>query len=302
MTSPAQALIPIFVYFAIGIVLRATGLADRDHAAFLYRLVFFVTLPALAFETIADKDLAAASLMLPVSAFLVSITIAAVAYLYARFARLEAPLAGVVIVGAGIAYHIFTIPFIIAILGAEVLADVLLYDVGNALFVASVGYAIATHYGDSATSSILASSAKVLRTPIFVAVVTAVIVSFAEIEVPRLVDAVAEPLGKMTAVLVPVALGISFSVARFDDMRIYPAIAIRMVGGCVLGLVVVAVLGLEGLVAVAIIACAASPIGFNTVTLASVARLDIDAAVASVTLSVAIGFVTTAAILLLGVS
>jgi predicted permease len=73
-----------------------------------------------------------------------------------------------------------------------------------------------------------------------------------------------------------------------------------MVGGLLAASFFVYVFDLQGATAVTVIAAGAAPIGFNSVTLASVGKLDTEHATASLSVSVAIGLVTTSAIVLLG--
>jgi len=47
---PIAPLLPIFVFFLVGLVLRKSGIVRRDLADLLLRIVFHVTLPVLAFS------------------------------------------------------------------------------------------------------------------------------------------------------------------------------------------------------------------------------------------------------------
>ena len=64
---PLQTLLPIFAYFLLGFMLRYFGLAPSAHAAFLFRVVLYVTLPALVFLAIADAVLSRRTILLPVA-------------------------------------------------------------------------------------------------------------------------------------------------------------------------------------------------------------------------------------------
>ena len=81
---PYQSLLPIFVFFAIGIALRKARLAEREHATLLFRLVFFVTLPALAFQTISNSPLTSSAILLPFAGFTVNLTCMLAALTYLR--------------------------------------------------------------------------------------------------------------------------------------------------------------------------------------------------------------------------
>ena len=297
---PTEALAAIFIYFLVGVVLRQVGLATQDNAAFVFRLVFYVTLPALAFGAISDSSLTAASVALPLTGFLVNVIVVAIALVYARRARLDRQRTGTLALNTGIANSIFTLPFVLAVLGPAALADAVLYDLGNAIFVATVAYGLAARYGDSQGASVLSSVTTVLRSPLFVAVFAAIVVSVAKLEVPAFVDTLIGPLGAATTPLVLLALGASFSSERFRESPVLAAVMIRMAGGLVAGLILIVLFSLEGVTALVVLACAAAPVGFNSVTLASIGKLDVELATAALAASVVIGLITTTTLLLLG--
>lgn len=300
MLANLQALLPIFAYFVLGTILRSLRIASPEHAQFIFRLVFFVTLPALAFGAIADSALTINSIVLPITGFLVNVVCGLIAYAYARLSNLDAPQAGSVVLGASIVNMVFMFPFILATLGREALADAVLYDVGNGLFVATGAYLISSRFGAAGGSSMLASLGRVIRAPLFLAVIAAAVMSVNSLKVPALIDSILGPLGAMTMPMILIALGMSFSAARLRDSIVYSTVLIRMAGGLLVGLIFVIAFGLQGSTAVVVIAAAAAPIGFNSVTLASVGKLDAEHTTASLSVSIAIGLVTASTIVLAG--
>ncbi|MEJ2299369.1 MAG: hypothetical protein P8X94_12890 [Woeseiaceae bacterium] len=100
--------------------------------------------------------------------------------------------------------------------------------------------------------------------------------------------------------LILIALGVSMSFARMRDGAVISTVVIRMLGGFVIGIIVIAVLGLQNDLALVVITAAAAPIGFNSVTLASIGKLDVEHATAALSLSIVAGLLTTTALLLLG--
>lgn len=295
-----QALYPIFAYFVVGALLRKSGAASLEHAQFLFRLIFFVTLPALVFTTLSTSDLAPNSLALPMVGFLVNLVCACIAIFYARMMMLNRAQTGAMILGASITNMVIVFPFIHASLGVAALADAVLYDVGNSAFVTTVAYSVSSRYGEAAATSVWVSVSKTLRSPLFLALLAAVGVSMWSLEVPALLDEFLSPLGAATMPLILVALGASFSTARLGDSIVFSTVFIRMLGGLLTASFFVFVFDLQGTTALAVIVAGAAPIGFNSVTLASIGKLDIEHATASLSASVAIGLVTTSVIVLFG--
>ncbi len=300
MRSGIDAFNVVFVYFGIGVALRATGIAGESHAQFVLRLVFFVTLPALAFLAISEQPFAPEKLLLPLAAIAVNLACMFCSLAYVRIAGFGQNVAGTVILGSSVANVAFVIPFIEYGLGPAALAAVVLYDAGNAIFVATGSNFVAARSGGNEHSSVVASLLQVSRTPLLIAVAVAMAASASQWTVPAAAGQVLQPLARMTAPLVLIAMGALFTTRHLTRSPVLGAVVTRMLGGFVFGLALVLALGLNGPAAVAITAAAAAPIGFNAVTLASVNRLDVDIATASLILSVVIGLVTTAFIVLFG--
>lgn len=299
LQMPAASLLPLFAYFVVGALLRRTGVLRGDHAEILFRFVFFVTLPPLAFLAVADVDLTGESLLLPVAGFTIDLACLGLALIAARvFAWPERTAAGVAI-AAGIANMVFTFPFVLAALGQEALAEAVLFDFGNAVFVATVANGIAARHADGATSR-RAAILRLLRMPLFVALVAAVVVNAGNLEIPAALRSILAPLGAATVPVTIIALGMSFSLRRIAGGLAGQTVAMRMAGGLAVGLLLVTVLGFEGRTAVVVAVSAAAPIGFNAVTFAAIGKLDTEQVAAAVSLSVLVGMLTTSLLLWLG--
>lgn len=300
MSSGAASILPIFLYFGIGVALRMAGIVNRDHAQLLLRLVFFVTLPALAFLAITGQEITPKFVWLPLLAVGVNLFCLVVSMFYVRRRGIDRGTAGSVVLGASMANVTFVIPFIDLGLGPSALAAIVLFDAGNALFVATGSNYVAHRFGGNGRASALASLIRISRTPLLLAVLFAFAVILAGWKVPAPVEAALQPLANTTAPLVLIALGALFTTDQLIRAPALACMAFRMIGGLVAGLVGVYLLGLTGPAAVAIIAAAAAPIGFNVVTLASITRLDVDTASSALFLSVLAGLFTTTLILLVG--
>ncbi len=295
-----DSLLPILVFFLIGLILRMSGMLPRAAADVLLRLVFHVTLPALAFLAIVDAPLSPSSALFPVAGFAVNLVCFSVAFWVARKADLENQDAGLLMLSASVANMVFMFPFILAILGREALANAVLIDFGNAVFLASVANSVAVRLGHQQSRSAFDAAWGLLRTPLFIALVTAVVLNVCDVVLPEVIRAVFEPLGSSTIVLTLVALGIAINVRYLYGLVPWLSVACRMAVGLLVGLLIVSVFDYRGTGALVIIASAAAPIGFSAVALASAAKLDTEKAAAVVSLSVLIGVVLTSMILVFG--
>lgn len=294
---PYQSLLPIFVFFVIGILLRSFRLASREQAAFLFRIVLYVTLPALVFLAITDAELTRRTSLLPLSAFVINVVCTVVAILYARAVKLDNRQTGALVLGAGITNMLFVFPFVLATLGREALAEAILFDLGNAVFVATVAYSMAVRFGAVKTGTVAAFLLKTLRSPIFLAVAIGIVVNVFHWPIPGIVDEILTPLGRATIPLVLIAVGASFSTAGLFGRLPVITLLLRMPLGLATGVFVTWALGFEGVTAAVIVVSAAAPIGFSSVTLVSNANLDTEQAASALSISIAVGMISTTLLL-----
>jgi len=297
---PWESLLPIFIYVLAGAGLRASGLVDRSLADPLFRFVFVATLPALVFVSIIDAPLDSRSALLPVVGFVINSLTALAAWGYARRFGLAEKQAGAMILCTGITNGMFMFPFVFAILGQPGLTIAILVDVGNAVFVATVGYAISVRYAHGGSPIPSGSLLRMLRSPLFIALLAALAINIGNVELPATVTTTLQPLGRATMPVTLVALGITLSLRAFRGALPFVTVAIRMLLGLTAGLSFVWLLGLQGLTAVIVVAIASAPVGFMSVTVVSVAKCDTEQAASSVSISVMIGMLTTTAILFFG--
>lgn len=296
---PLETLLPIFVYFLIGFLLRYLGLANREHAAFLFRLGFYVTLPALVFLAIAEAELTSRTILLPIAGITVNLSCAIAAIFYVRITKLHNYRAGAVVLGASIMNTLFVFPFVLSVMGKSALAEAILFDLGNAVFVGTLAYSISLYYGNAEAESATYYFLKTARAPIFMAVAAALIVNTLQLSVPAVANNVLSPLGSATIPLVLIGVGISFSTAGLSAHLTVATLLLRMLLGMIVGVVTVWAFGFAGVTAAAVILLAAAPIGFNTVALASIGKLDTEQAAAALSISVAIGMVSTTLLLII---
>jgi hypothetical protein len=295
-----ESLLPILVYFLIGIILRRSGLAGSSEAAFLFRLILYVTLPALVFQTISVATLTSDSILLPVTGLAINLVCLSAAVLYARATSLSMQATGVLVLGAAITNGVFVFSFVLMGLGPEALAEAILVDLGNAVFVSTFAYSAASHFGSSRKSSVAASLLRTARSPLFIALAIALVCALGGIRPPAMATQVLSPLAAATIPLTIVALGISFSNVTLRDPLPVRTVFLRMPLGLAAGLFFVWLFAFAGTTATVVLIAAASPIGFTSVTLASVAKLDTEKAVSALSISVAIGLVSTTILLWAG--
>lgn len=291
------SLLPIFAYFAIGLFFRRRGIASGEHADFLFRLVFLATLPALVFQSVSKAQLDGETAFLPLAGFLVDCACVAAAVIAGRMRRYPPQVIGAMAVSAGVINMGYTFPFVLATLGQEALAIAILFDAGNAIFVAFCLYPVAEYFGHDKAGFSLASVKRVLLSPIFLAIALALLVNLSGVAIAPAVDAVLGPLGAATIPLMLIAVGMSFGGLTSHVAEALLTIAVRMLFGGLVGLTLVNLFGLQGLTAAIVVVSAAAPVGASAAAVSSVSGLNRDVAVNAVSISALIGLVTTSVLL-----
>jgi predicted permease len=289
---------PIFFYFLIGVLLRRFGLAERSHGDFVLRLAFFVTLPLLIVLTLPEASLTADKLMLPVANIVVNCLCLAAMVLFTRPLRLPRSTLGALAMSTMIANNAFMFPFILAVYGESGFADAVLYDFGNAIMVATVTYAIAFRYSDEPYQP-YAMLRRIAGSPLFWALGLGVALSLSGVSISARIVPILDPVARMTAPLILIALGIFFSFTVRQIRLVGLALAIRMGLGCLFGVGFAWLVGLEGQAFVVVALCSAAPIGFMALTFTSMAKLDTELTASAVSLSILLGLVYVPLLMLL---
>ena len=132
-------------------------------------------------------------------------------------------------------------------------------------------YPVAQYYGYHEATFSIASARRVLLSPIFLAVVAALIVNLAD----------TEPGTFLTRTLSPLA------------------VILRMFAGAVLGCFFVWLWGFSGATAMVVIASAAAPVGASAAAIASATKLDKEIAINAISISALAGLVSASSLLFL---
>jgi hypothetical protein len=290
MQAILLSLTPIFLYFALGLLLGRSGFADRHHARFLLKFVFFITLPCLVLLKISDTVLTQEKIVLPFINIAINFCCMFVTLLISRFMHINKQALGSMLVSAMIVNNVFMFPFILAGLGDEAFADAVLFDFGNAIMTAVFTYGLAFRYGPGAHST-RTLVAKTLQSPLIWALILAVTLSVTSTGLPPMSRSFLSPLGEMTGPLILISLGVFFSPKMENLLLVTITVAIRMLVGMMTGIGCATLMGLSGTTFTVVALCAAAPVGFNALTFASLAKLDTELAANILSISIFAGVI-----------
>ncbi len=281
-------LLPVFAYFFLGVLLKTLKLARDDHGALLLKVMFFFTLPILVLVKLTETQLSLGKAYLPLMNIGINFICLGVMMLLTRRLEIARTTLGVMLLGSMIMNNFFMFPFIITVLGDEAFVDAMIFDIGNAVTTMTLAYAIAFRYGPEnlKLSNIVLN---VVKLPVLWALVVAISLNLGEIRLPVPVLKILEPVGLLTMPFILVALGIYFSLKIRNLRLLLMTIGVRMLLGLLIGFSFVVLFDLQGVTAAVVILCGSAPIGFNSLTFSSLAKLDMNFASSVVSLSILIG-------------
>ena len=285
-------LLPVFGFFVLGIMLNSFRLVPQRYGGNLLKFMFYITLPALVLVKLTEFSIGLDKFYLPLLNIGINLACMLVMILVTWKMSIDRRTLGVMLVSSMILNNLITLPFVLTVLGGQAFTEVIIFDIGNALMTITLTYVVAFQFGPETTSfrKVLINMVKL---PAIWALVLAMYLNFNFIHLPSSLIKILEPLGSLTSPLILIALGIYFT----PKMKQFPLVAttvfVRMFVGLIVGFSLANVFELEGSTYIIVILSSAAPIGFNAVTYATLAKLDMEFATSAVSFSILIGMISS---------
>ncbi|MBU2649588.1 MAG: AEC family transporter [Bacteroidetes bacterium] len=279
---------PVILIAIAGFLLKKLNIFRREHGDFLLMMVFYLTLPALIFDSFLNIKLDLRFAYLPMITVILIIAMYLISLAATKIMKLPGKTAGTFIVGTMILNNGFLFPFIYATYGDEGMARILIFDFVNGLLAFSWVYYIACRYGENGQNRRVLLR-KLLFAPPGWSIIISITLNLLGYKLPLILAETCDILGEMTVPLIMLALGIYFSPRLVRPWQAMAAIGIRMGIGFLIGYFFAELLTLEGLTRTVVILGASAPIGFNTLTFASMEKLDRDFAASLVSFAILAG-------------
>jgi len=288
MPATLQAFIAIFL---LGAILRSSGLLGKPHAERLASLVFSISLPATIVLSLDRVAFAPSAWKLPISAFLITSSMLMCAWPLTRLLHLPRASQGGFLLGTGCINSVyFAYPVVLATFGDSGLAHAILFDLGQTTLTLTLLYAIAVWHGTKSATARSAFTRFVSSPPLW-ALCISLLCSLAQWHLPYWLREILTPVHLTTTPLASLVLGLSISLTALR--RTWPlalvGVALRMLGGLLLGVAMTAALQLTGTERAIVILIAAMPSAVTAVIFAADTGLDEDLVTAIVALSICCG-------------
>ena len=291
MTDIFIKIAPVLLTFALGVLLRRGGIFNKAAADQFLKLFFYVAAPALFLRSVPQLDLSIDLIAIPLSAAIIDLAVYWLAWLAGRRMQLPARTMGAFIIGAVIINTGFLYPFALSVYGPQGMAIASLFDFGHASVVFSFVYINACRYGRGNNQGAAVLFKKFISSPPLLALIFALILNIYDLELPQVATQFVHILSGLVTPLMMIPLGIYFETRIHRPTQLISAIALRMMGGFILGLICVTVFDLQGLVRTMVLLLSSAPAGILTLTYASMEELDSDLAAGVVSYSTMIGLV-----------
>ena len=290
MATLFNDIFPVILIAFFGYLLKVVGIMKIHHGDFLLRLVFYITLPSLILVSFSKISLTPQFAFLPLITVLIIVTMYLVSSTAGRLLRLPVSSMGVMIIGTMILNIGFLLPFVDAAYGEEGLTRILVFDFMNGVLAFTWVYYIACKHGRHSYDR-----RTLLRKFLFAVPVWAIIISIGlnlgNVDLPSVLFNTFQLAGDTTIPLIMISLGAYFTPRLVLPRAILMAILIRMALGLLLGFAFVEIFNISGLTRTLVLLGSSAPIGFNTITFASLEDLDKDFAASLVSTAIVIGII-----------
>ncbi len=288
MPATLQAFIGIFL---LGALLRASGLLGKTHAERLAAFVFSISLPATILVSLDQVTFAPTAWKLPLAACLVTLPMLLVSWHLSRLLHLPRPTRGGFMLGTGCINSVyFAYPVVLATLGDRGLAQAILFDLGQTTLTLTVLYGIAVWHG-ATSSNARSPMVRFVSSPPLWALCGSLLLSLFAVHLPAWLRDLLTPIHLTTTPLASLVLGlsISFTAVRRAWAVACAGVALRMIGGLLLGITATFVLNLSEMERAVVVLVAAMPSAVTAVIFAADTGLDEDLVTSIVALSICVG-------------
>lgn len=290
MTDILFGIAPVIMIFFVGLALRLAGIFRKEHVDDFIKLVFYVSLPGLIMNSMLNTELKMEFVYLPLISAIIIFCMYGLSYFIGKLFKLPKTSLGVFIIGTMILNNGLVLPFIVEAYGDEGLARLIIFDFSNAFLAFTFVYYNAIRFGRSRNEKSIPYKKFLFSPPIW-ALILGIILNLTKTEVPVYLTNFFGLLGDLTIPLLMLAIGIFFTPKTVRFYPLFTAILIRSGIGLLLGFLFVYLFDLSGLSRIVVLISASAPIGFNTITFASLEKLDKEFAASLVSFAILIGLV-----------
>ena len=279
---PGQWL-PILLFLA-GVAMRYRAPALVRHTGLLLTMSANVGLPLVILGALSRVPLTTHDALVPVLGPVIVVLALSCSLLVGRFMGLPRPTLAAFANASGSINISFEYAFVGAAWGTQALAQLALFDVGNAIVNFTLLYVVVASVGGHRVS-VWHGLRRALTFPALWALAAALTINLQQAPVPDALLAGAQQLGQWLLLPIVFAMGLLLEPRHLLSRVVLTAVAMRSVLGLVIALAFTALFAIDGLTQSVLLIAAAAPVGSSTIAIAHREHLDVGFAAATASLS-----------------
>ncbi len=279
---------PIILLTIIGFILKSYNFFNKSHADLFLKVVFYIAVPGLIFSSFDQLKMNNQLIYLPLFSSLILLLTFGISYTVGTKLNLPRATLGTFVLGSSIMNTGFALPFILTLFGNTGVAYLMIFDLGNVGLVLTLLYYFACRMGSNKYNSRILALKLVTSTPLL-ALGIAIFLNLSDLHLPKFLLDLSNLTGLLVIPLIMLALGIYFNPKIIRAKLVVIVVFIRMGIGFFIGMIISYIFNLEGLEKIITVIGTSAPIGYNTLTFASLENLDKEFAATLVSVAIGIG-------------
>ena len=291
-----EKLLPIFLFFTIGYILKVMNILKKEEASVLLKLVFYLLSPAVIILSVSGMKLERELLLYPISALCIHGIMIPTGLFLSKLIKLNDDERKVFRGATLIMNMTFILPFFIVFFGEKNLYLLSLFDAGNLVIVTTVVYSI---FVSSKEDTAMDKVKKLLKSPLIIALIIGFLLNITGLKLPRGIEITMQEIAEMTGTLIMIALGAYFT-PKFKKLKLSLIIvAIKVIGILIATFIIGKFLPIDEMGRKIMLLGAFSPVGNNILTFVFVTDGDMELAINVVSLSIILSFINVSLLLVL---
>lgn len=291
-----EKLLPIFLFFTIGYILKVMDILKKEEASVLLKLVFYLLSPAVIILSVSGMKLERELLLYPISALCIHAIMIPTGLFLSKLIKLNDDERKVFRGATLIMNMTFILPFFIVFFGEKNLYLLSLFDAGNLVIVTTVVYSI---FVSSKEDTAMDKIKKLLKSPLIIALIIGFVLNITGLKLPKGIEITMQEIAEMTGTLIMIALGAYFT-PKFKKLKLSLIIvAIKVIGILIATFIIGKFLPIDEMGRKIMLLGAFSPVGNNILTFVFVTDGDMELAINVVSLSIILSFINVSLLLVL---
>ncbi len=285
--------LPLLFLFLLGYFLKKKGILHRQNGKILGSILLYIVIPAIVINALSNVPINNSLLILPAIAFILVSLLLCIGYLLSKVLKLSGKRKSSFIVcfptleGGSIGYSFMLIAF-----GAIGLSKIVVFDLGNSIFLYTIIFPLASFLGESKKDNLQQHLARFIQNPIIWALVIGILLDTLHIHFTLLSNFLSVA-GSALLLLVAVLLGLEFEFSLDSFKLPLLNIILKTCIGLCLGLLLSFLFNLHGIDKVTVLVASTLPPSILNIVLAADYELDVKYTANLLPLGILIGILFT---------